>query len=208
MSELRRTMRDLRAAQPTRAEFKVDPPTVWARLVWEDFGGLVGEGVAHCHPRDTFDRAVGIEIAYGRAVKDAAQMLLVMTGDPELLPSEQGGEEMVVTPEKIIKTPGLEERVQALKSAMAELASLVQNMHLDAMPAVYRRLSALEDRVANLEAKTRLLTKRVSKLEALERLDEKRLTSLEQNREAERIRIERLEMLVEQLQERPGDNAA
>jgi hypothetical protein len=75
-SELRRTMRDLRVSQPTRADITVDPPRVGARLVWEDMGSLVGEGAAWCHPNDTFDRGLGIEIAYGRAIKDAAQRLL------------------------------------------------------------------------------------------------------------------------------------
>lgn len=94
MSELRRTMRDLRVSQPTRVDLKVDPPTVWVRLTWDDLGSLVGWGAAYCHPNDTFDRGLGIEIAYGRAVKDAAQTLLEMAREPERTPSEEGGEEM------------------------------------------------------------------------------------------------------------------
>lgn len=198
MNELRRTMRDLRVSQPIRSEITVKPPMVAARLVWDDLGGLDGLGVAFCHPRDTFDRGIGIEIAYGRAVKDAAQTLLEMTGEPEWAPSEDGGEEMGPgylcfqcehyeqsrrNPELGLcheacvflqyphmpacgafrlreeeppedagdgdgdgGGPGLEQRVQALETEVASVGSLVQNMHLDALPAVYRRLSSLEDR--------------------------------------------------------------
>ena len=197
MTELRETMRELRASQPTRADITVDPPRVWVRLTWDDLGSLVGWGAAYCHPNDTFERALGIEIAYGRAIKDAAQTLLEMTRKPEWAPSEQGGEEMgpgylcfqcehyeqsrrnpelglcheacvfLQYPhmpacgafrlreeeppdggvlETFTEAPGLEERVQALETEVASVGSLVQNMHLDALPAVYRRLSALEDR--------------------------------------------------------------
>jgi len=249
MTELRETMRELRVSQPTRADITVDPPRVWVRLAWEDLGSLVGWGAAYCHPNDTFDRALGIEIAHGRAVKDAAQTLLEMAREPEWTPSEQGGEEMGPgykcfqcehfepsrrNPELGLcheacvflqyphmpacgafrlreeeppedagdgagdgGAPGLEERVQALVSkvmdltdkvdAMDTLASLVQNMHLDALPAVYRRLGTLE---------------------ACERLDEKRLTRLEQGRDVARREIMSLEMAVERLEARPGDNAA
>ena len=75
-SELREIMRELRVTQPSRSVVRVAPPTVRARLFWDDLGRLGGTGEAHCHPRDTFDREIGIEIAYGRAVKDAAQRLL------------------------------------------------------------------------------------------------------------------------------------
>ena len=76
MSELREIMRVLRNDSPSKVDVNASPPEVRVRLVWADLAHLEGEGVAKCHPRDTFDLNLGVTIAYGRAIKDAAQRLL------------------------------------------------------------------------------------------------------------------------------------
>lgn len=253
MSELREMMRELQVSQPTRVYFSVQKPNVWARLVWDDLGGLDGLGGAHCHPNDTFDRPLGIEIAYGRAVKDAAQKLLEMTRGPEWAESEDGGEEMGLgylcfqceayeqsrrnetvgichegnpylvrggrpgcpafrlyegeppedagevvsgTLETFAEAPGLEDRVEALESKVADLdteaRAWIEGLQ-EECTELRSQATDLTVKVDGLERETRMLTKRVGKLEALERLDEKRLTRLEQESDAARGRIERLE---------------
>ena len=75
MSELREIMRDLRNDWPSKVHVNASPPEVRVRLVWTDLGHLEGDGIAKCHPSDTFDLNLGVTIAFGRAIKDAAQRL-------------------------------------------------------------------------------------------------------------------------------------
>jgi len=75
VSELREIMRDLRNDWPSKVHVNASPPEVRVRLVWADLGYLEGEGIAKCHPSDTFDLNLGVTIAFGRAIKDAARRL-------------------------------------------------------------------------------------------------------------------------------------
>ena len=120
-SELRETMRELRAQVPENIEVKRWPPHVTVRLEWRGDGtSACGEGTATCHPRDAFNLDRGVTIAYGRAVKDAARKLLERTWPhphpqalspvaaalaremlesacrPERAPNERGGDPMAV----------------------------------------------------------------------------------------------------------------
>lgn len=61
-------------------------------------------------------------------------------GDRPYISDYQLGEQL----EAPVEEPWLEERVKTLESDLTELGSLVHNMHLSSLPAVYRRLSALE----------------------------------------------------------------
>jgi hypothetical protein len=74
-SELRKVMRELREDVPTHYSVRVEPPHVHVCAFWTGYN-VSGNGVATCHPRDTFDSDTGETIAYGRAIKDAAQRLL------------------------------------------------------------------------------------------------------------------------------------
>jgi hypothetical protein len=193
---------------------------VHAWLYWGD-RILSGVGVAICHPRDTFDVDVGKPIAYGRAVKDAAQRLLDECVDEtspgpaktlgDYIPSEGPEAFSLDGSDYAYDGTGTQDAPKwngDLAEKVAELDSRVVNLEcesekLDKLSSYLSiRGSELSAAIDDLRSHNARATKEIEQLGSCERLDERRLTSLGQEIDTSRRRIERLcESLKERLAE-------